>query len=94
MMKDIEERLREYASFITPAHVGQMLAEAADVIHTLRWEDMQKDKVQVVRCKDCNWSYAFEHHDGRWCGYHLGMMLVDDNGFCDHGRRRCEDAID
>ena len=41
---DIEDRLRSYASFITPTHVGNLLAEAAVMIHGLRWEIRQKQK--------------------------------------------------
>lgn len=46
------------------------------------------DAVEVVRCKDCRWSFMIGEH--RQCNFMAGDL--NDEWFCSHGRRESKDA--
>lgn len=52
------------------------------------------DAVEVVRCKDCKYSFRNNGHDKEGCPIWDHRVWMDDNDFCSHGERRKENAAD
>ncbi len=48
------------------------------------------DVADVVRCKDCR--FFHNGYDEKCCTNHKGVVVADENGFCHHAKRRCEDG--
>lgn len=46
------------------------------------------DVVEVVRCRECKYSYKDEIFGNRWCDSHLGCKKVKDDGYCYLGERK------
>lgn len=46
------------------------------------------DVVEVVRCRECKYSYKDEIFGNRWCDSHLGCRKVKDDGYCYLGERK------
>lgn len=44
------------------------------------------DAVPVVRCKDCK--YLYNGRDAYCCSCHSGLVLIHEDSFCSHGKRR------
>ena len=55
-------------------------------------EDLTKfpaaDVVEVVRCRECKYSFYDEIFGNFWCNSHSGCRKVKDEGFCDLGERK------
>ena len=46
------------------------------------------DAVEVVRCRECKYSFYDEIFGNFWCNSHSGCRKVKDEGFCDLGERK------
>ena len=46
------------------------------------------DAVEVVRCKDRKHSSYDEIFGNLWCNSHSGCRNVNDDGYCDRGKRK------
>ena len=46
------------------------------------------DVVEVVRCRECKYSFYDEIFGNFWCNSHSGCRKVKDEGFCDLGERK------
>lgn len=46
------------------------------------------DVVEVVRCRECKYSFYDEIFGNLWCNSHSGCRKVKDEGFCDLGERK------
>ena len=46
------------------------------------------DAVEVVRCRECKYSFYYEIFGNFWCNSHSGCRKVKDEGFCDLGERK------
>ena len=46
------------------------------------------DAVEVVRCRECKYSFYDEIFGNFWCNSHYGCRKVKDEGFCDLGERK------
>lgn len=56
-------------------------------------EDLSVDAVPVVRCKDCK-HMAVTGIGFRWCKSWERIQTMGDDGFCNFGERRDNDATD
>ena len=46
------------------------------------------DVMEVVRCRECKYSFYDEIFGNLWCNSHSGCRKVKDEGFCDLGERK------
>ena len=52
-------------------------------------EEMERNRVEVVRCKDCK--HMYRRKGLRWCDAWGEINGMGDDGFCNYGERRGEE---
>lgn len=49
--------------------------------------------IEIVRCKDCIWSYTDKRDGTLWCKVHMSHYRVNSDHFCKYGERRADGHI-
>lgn len=84
------ELFNKLAVIKAPPEANEYKGEVYSVIQAMETEDA----VAVVRCKDCKHRTELPYVDKDThepiydCGYNISPLWGEENGYCDHGKRR------
>jgi len=77
------------ASNFTDPTLAEMVVDVRDI------EDAPTiDAVPVVRCKDCKYMEKYAAHPARFCKVWRSYNGMGDDGYCNYGERKCDNAVD
>ena len=91
-MIDANKLLRNYEMWIPQLILpqDQRDKDAIETCIAVLKDQPTVDAVEVVRCKDCKYSFKNNGHNKKGCPINDASTWMDDDDFCSYGERRTE----